>query len=269
MNSFKELLIEELNLCRTNPKSYSEKLLSFEKYFKDKVFNYPNQTPILTTEGFSALREVAVLLSKLKPLESIEKNYHLCEISNEVLKYNQTSSSNSNYDIDEIIKLYGKVVGSFSQAIDFGSSTPELVIVNLLADDGDLMRCNRVNLLSSKFKLVGIACNTHKLYKHITVISFARHFFTNTEDVSELSDDNYEDNKKINTQIEVVSSSQRERDPITYIEEYDEDDVPEGVIKIDKIEREIIEHGIKRRITKITKLMEDGSTHTEIFKSDF
>ncbi len=268
MNSFVELLLKEINYCRTNPKVYAEKLLSFEKYFKDKVFHYPNQTPILTTEGFFALKEAADLLFKLKPLSVIKENYHLSEISNDVLKYNQASSSNTNYNIDDIINSYGKVIGAFSQAIDFGSSTPELVIINLLADDGDLMRCNRENVLNNKFKIIGIANNSHKIYKNITVLSFARHFFTNTENVSELSDDNYEDNKKITSSIEVVPSTLREKDPITYIEEYDEDEVPDGVVKIERIEREILENGIKRKITKITKLMDDGSTHTEIFKSD-
>ncbi len=271
MSSFKELFINEINLCRTDPKTYSNNLLMMKKYFKGNVFSYPGHTPILTTEGFHAFEEAAETLKNTKPLCELTEISELSLISSEVLK--QQDYCGNNVNIDNIISLYGNVVGPFSEIIDYGSTFPELIVYNLLADDGDLSRSNRESLLDSKFRLIGISTNKHRLYTTITTISLARHFFVKDQkdiDYDYLSEDNYE-TKELKTNKdkgkEITGRSLKPKDPIVYINDIN-DDISNDILKVDKLEKEIIEQGRKKRVTKLIKYLVDGTIQTEIFKEN-
>ena len=49
-------------------------------------------------------------------------------------------------------------------------------------------------------------------------------------------------------------------------DENDEDTLPEGVLKIERSEKIIEEKGVKKKLVKLTKYMEDGNIIKEIFK---
>lgn len=295
---FRSKLVDEINFVRISPQAYADKLMSYEKNFKDKVFRIPGQTAILTNEGFPAFKEAAKQLKTLKPLPPVTPNQHLNKIAEDSLKYAQNDSQP---DLNELIEKYGQIIGAFSQATDFGSSNPELVILNLIVDDGDSNRGNRQNILNSKFKIVGSANGNHKNYKFATVITYARHFFANGEEIGQLSDDCYETGPKksqkprisnsfqhvemittvnegknnngdyvyVEEKKEVYSASNKDKKKESkHIEPEADDDfnLPEGVIKIDRQEKVVIESGITKKIIKLTKHFEDGTIQTEIFK---
>lgn len=273
MSSFKELLLNEINLCRTNPKSYANNLLLLQKYFKGNVFSYPNHTPILTSEGFHAFEEAAETLKNLKPLSELSEIPELCLISADALK--QQDFYGSNIDIDSIILTYGNVVGPFSELIDYGSGFPELVVYNLLADDGDLSRSNREALLDSKFRLIGISTNKHRIYNTVTTISLARHFFVKDQDKEEdfayLSDENFEPEVRSNKdkRKEIKGRAVKPKDPVVFISNLNDDAIDtDNVVKIDKLEKEITEQGVRKRITKLIKHLVDGTIQTEIYKEN-
>lgn len=54
--------------------------------------------------------------------------------------------------------------------MDFGSSTPELVAINLLVRDGDLSRDNRKFLVSPDLIKIEIDSGKHDNYESITII---------------------------------------------------------------------------------------------------
>ena len=54
--------------------------------------------------------------------------------------------------------------------MDFRSSTPELVAINLLVRDGDLSRDNRKFLVSPDLIKIGIDSGKHDNYESITII---------------------------------------------------------------------------------------------------
>ncbi len=193
MNSidFNIQLIKEINFVRQNPKLYADKLLKYEKYFDAKVFRYPGHIALMTNEGFGAIKEAADLLYKISAIGPLKEHTLMNDVAYDMMKVNNSDSGNA-FDIDGIIKSHGEYIGSFAQSIDFGSLLPELVVLHLLADDGDLSRGNRENLLNPKFKLIGVSNGNHKKYNKLTVICLARHFFAKGEDHGELSDDCYE-----------------------------------------------------------------------------
>jgi hypothetical protein len=266
VDSFIGNLVDQINYVRMNPKDFANKLLSYENNFKDKVFKIQGQTAIMTNEGFPAFREAADFLLKCKTLGPVILNNHMTKIAEDALAITKDSSTEHAVDLDKLISKYGQIVGVFSEAIDFGSSTPEMVVINLIVDDGDVNRGNRNNLMNPKFKLCGIANGTHKTYKHMTVITYARHFFAKGEEIGALSDDNYEDNQQQETKgkprVSIKKEYHHEEDKIAY----DDFDIPEGVVKIDKEEKIVEEGGKKKKIIKITKHMEDGSIQTEVSK---
>jgi len=188
INSF----ITEINKVRTNPKEYAKILLSYEKYFNNKIFHPPElNIAIETNEGFSAFKEAANDLLNTHPLEPLANKQLLNDIAYDILKEN-TDKVNEDLDINKIISHHGEYFGPFAHAIDFGSSTIQLTICSLLADESDKNRPNRKNLLNSKFKLIGVSHGKQKEYGFISVFCFSRHFFAKGEDHGELSDDCYE-----------------------------------------------------------------------------
>ena len=80
---------------------------------------------------------------------------------------------------------------------------------------------------------------------------------------------NYNNNKKY--QDNTMSSSNKlksGRGNINYNSGFNEDDeLPEGVLKIEKNEKFTVEKGAKIKITKIVRYMENGEINTELFKT--
>ena len=48
----------------------------------------------------------------------------------------------------------------------------------------------------------------------------------------------------------------------------EDDDLPEGVMRIERNEKYVVEKGVKKKITKIVRYMENGEINTELFKTN-
>lgn len=291
-------ILKELNYARENPKEYADKLLSYKQYFKGDIMRIPGQTAIKTNEGFAAFEEAAKILQNSSPLCALSFNVHLNEIANEALssivKSNDADAAN-NINIDELIGKRGQIAGQFSQAVDFGSATPDLVVVNLIVDDGDLNRGNRGNILNPKFTITGIAHSTHKTFHHCTVITYARHFIPTGEDPGNLSDDCYErvekktedvvnkqefiakevppkkEEYKTRTEPKLDTQQELQIPKFVYVktEKGEDFNLPNGVEKIERQEKIIVEDGKKRKCVKEKRFFKDGTVETDIYKLDF
>ena len=256
-SDFTSLLIKEINSIRSNPIDYAKKLLTYEKYFRGNVLYLPNQTPILTSEGFSAYRETSNFLMRTIPSGPLIINSYLTRIAEDIL-------NSKNENSDEIISKYGKVVGTYSEIIEEGSETVEILILNLLVDDGDSNRNNRNNLLNKSHRIMGISTkNEDKIKK--SCLTFARRFFIKNEEIGDLSDENYDytvkDNEEENKQIKEIPIRNDK-----FAVDDDNFELDKGVIKEERKEKEIEEGGIRKKIIKITRTYEDGTTQTELNK---
>lgn len=285
-------VVDEINKLRHNPQSYAEKVRKYATYFKGKILKIPELIPIMTSEGAEAFEEAAHYLDSLNALPALKFSSGLTHVANEALsdiqKLEDVDKLND-LSVDEYIDKHGEVVGHFAQAVDFGSSLPELVVINLLVDDGDSSRGNRANLVDTKYKLVGVSTGNHAVYHNCTVLMYARHFFGKNEKYEELSDDNYEDEdkkkkneiKEIQQKLNVVRRTSVNKDPnvsdvqkslakanigSSQQKQDDDFDLPEGVVKIEKKSKVIVESGVKKVVTTITTHKEDGSTDVEVTK---
>ena len=277
MQGFEQQVANELNILRTIPQKYSNSIREYKKYFKGTELILPGTNiAIQTQEGANAYEEAGQYLENANGIHPLKLNESLCRIAKEYLAEVQKTDINevSNIDLESIIANYGQFKGSFSRIIDFGGTTPALVIANLLVGDGDEKRSQRQSLLNDKFFLMGVASGKHSQFGQCTVILLCTEFNSNNpENVYR------EDEKKVN--LIGQPTKLRSKPPTQYTQQYNnppqgnvvpqqnyggDPDCPEGVKKVIKTENIIVEGGKKKKIIKTVKYMEDGSMQTEIEK---
>ena len=178
---FSQKVVEEVNKIRLNPKTYSNKIRGYLSCFQGNVLRIPKQPGLMTQEGPTAYREAADFLLSLPKLQPLSIDNGLTsiaqEMATELSHYEEFEQMNA-IDRDSIIEKYGHYEGQFGESTDFGSMTPEMVVINLLVDDGDKKRSNRKMLFKETYRKIGCGCAPHSTYKSVTVIMFATNFIT-------------------------------------------------------------------------------------------
>ena len=133
----------------------------------------------MTQEGPSAYREAADFLLSLPKLQPLTLDNALTsaaqEMANELSHYDEFEQMN-NINRESILEKYGHYEGQFGESTDFGSMTPEMVVVNLLVDDDNKSRSNRKMLFKETYRKIGCGSAPHNTYKSVTVIMFATNF---------------------------------------------------------------------------------------------
>ena len=296
MNStlpFPSQIIDEINRFRLNPKNYARKLLNYTQYIQDNILRLPQyKNGIVTNEGAVAFQEAATYLNTVPKLTSLIFDDTLsaaAETLADEITYHKDLVSIDKINRKQIIAEYGKFEGDYGQSIDFGSQTPELVVMNLIVDDGDPQRRNRLMLFNDKFTKIGCASCRHPSFRTCTVLLFATKFIRSItapkgkknivqlkhkqKEDEEEDDNDYQQNyyypehqmqMKIN---EGKFNTNNNNELRNYDEHIDEMYLPKGVSKIDKKERIIIEDGKRLKIIKIVTYMDNGEINTQLFKT--
>ena len=287
MSDFNEDLIMEINLLRTNPKKYAKTISKYMNYFKGNLLCLPDTNAgIQTEEGVEAFKEAVDLLNKQENLEPLKPSKGLCRIAEEFIAIYQKPDSGelANKDMEDIINKYGSFSGSFSRAMDFGGETAEMAIINLVVSDGDPSRGQRESLLSNEIKKVGVANGEHEVYRHCSAIITSTEF-DNTFD----KDDNGLLTQSKPKNIKSIEKNKNDEEKLIHLNEKKDEnkenekinervktdkkkntngkeDLPLGVASINKTEKIVVENGDKKKVTKIIKVMEDGSQRIETIK---
>jgi len=287
MSDFNEDLIMEINLLRTNPKKYAKTISKYMNYFKGNLLCLPDTNAgIQTEEGVEAFKEAVDFLNKQENLEPLKPSKGLCRIAEEFIAIYQKPDSGelANKDMEDIINKYGSFSGSFSRAMDFGGETAEMAIINLVVSDGDPSRGQRESLLSNEIKKVGVANGEHEVYRHCSAIITSTEF-DNTFDKDDNGlltqskpkniksiEKNKNDEEKLNN-LNEKKDENKENEKINELVKTDKkkntngkEDLPLGVASINKTEKIVVENGDKKKVTKIIKVMEDGSQRIETIK---
>ena len=292
MSEFNEELLAEINSLRTNPRKYARTISKYINYFKDKLLCLPGSNAgIQTEEGPEAYQEAVDFLSKQSRIEALKPSKGLCRIAQDFISAVQKPDSNDleNIDMEEIINKYGSFSGSFSRAMDFGGETPEQAVINLIVSDGDKSRGQRESLLSTEIKKIGVANGEHDTYRHCTAIVTCTEFENTIDDddnglleeefgaknVDNNNEEEVEENKgkTLKPRKVILKTENAEKNYRKPYKNYadkgrneGEGQLPHGVASIDKTEKIISENGCKKKITKIVKVMEDGSKQIETTK---
>ena len=264
---FSKEVIEYFNMVRSNPKKFASIIREYKQYFKGKVLRVPNsKVGIMTKEGADAFEEAAKYLDSVKAINTVKYNVGLTHVAKEVVDAAaKTDDINSldELDMDAIFEKYGKFVGAFSRAMDFGSKDSKMVIINLIVCDGDSSRGQREGIFNSELKEIGVWTGKEKTYGQCTSIATATKFTTNSnvDDIYAGESEEAPQKKQLQTLDQKLKSGKNPQQ----VEEGD-DELPPGVKSIDRTEKIVVENGKKKKITKIVRHMEDGSTETETEK---
>ena len=179
-----KLLLEEINLARTKPAEYAEKILKYKKLFEGKKLKRPDGKKIDTLEGPAAYEEAAKFLKSVKPCSPFIASKGLtkiCEDLHNVAQHCDPGSIDAKIDIQKLIQRYGGFEGSFGRLMEFGGETPEHVVINLIVSDGDRSRSQRDQLFDNNFKVLGLVAGDHPDFRKCTIITLAGKFNYNAD----------------------------------------------------------------------------------------
>ena len=180
---FAQKVVEEVNKIRLNPKTYSNKIRGYLSCFQGNVLRIPKQPGLMTNEGPAAYQEAAdflLSLPKLQPLTLDNSLNSAAQDMAEELSHYDNFEQMDAINRDSILEKYGHYEGQFGESTDFGSMSPEMVVVNLLVDDGNKSRGNRKMLFKETYKKIGCGSSPHNTFKSVTVIMFATNFIPGT-----------------------------------------------------------------------------------------
>ena len=265
-SNFNADLVKEVNELRTNPKKYAEKVQTYTKYFKGKVLRIPGtNTGIKTEEGVNAYNDAVEFLTKQPNIEPLDPSKGMCKIAEDLLYevQNRDPSELNDIDMEAIIAKYGNFYGNFARAVDFGGANPEHVIVNLIVSDGDPSRSQRESLLSKDLRRVGVANGKHAYYRHCSIIVCCTKF-ENTIDSDDVVDfkttnnENGNNSKKKVTKNAEVKNEDKNKNVV--------EELPEGCISVNRTEKFVEEGGVKKKVIRIVRMMDDGTKEVETIK---
>ena len=259
-----EEIFRAQNEVRKNPKSYIPKLQNSLKYYKDNILYRENEIPIQTSEGASAVQEAINFLENQNPVQELIYSKDIGLSCKDIIddigpKGLVTHEGTEIKNIYNRLEQYCDWDGAIAENIDFGFKIPENIVMNMIIDDGDENRYQRMNLFYPHFKYVGISIGPHKELGFCTVIEYAYNIreigtnYINVDDYISKYRNLYDKSRKNKYEV---------RNPF---QEGDED-APDNTVslRVEKEEKEIDGKNVK--ITKKIFTLDDESEHMVEFR---
>jgi hypothetical protein len=215
-------IIEEVNILRSDPKKYSDKLERYKTYFTGDIIQIPEiEVQVSTQEGVVPYTETIEYLKEQEPVEQLIASRALCEIAQEILDKVVDSETGEIEEAiaEKIIDNHGNFSGKFTRAMDFGGFTSEQIVINFIVCDGDPERTQRDPLLGKGLTKVGVAFGKHNIYSTVCVLVSCTEFESNNsddtpifKDVKFYIDDESEEEKKRKEKEEKEREKEKERE---------------------------------------------------------
>jgi len=171
-------VLAELNHVREAPRSYAAALGELRKHYRGRLLELPGQVPLMTVEGAAALDEAVRALRAspalprflCSPGMSRAARGHAEDIGPRGLTSHVGSRGTDPF---RRLQCCGTWEGAAGENIQYGGRDAREVVVQLLIDDGVPGRGHRKNVLSSRFRVVGVGCGRHARFRTVCVIDFA------------------------------------------------------------------------------------------------
>ncbi len=179
-NSDKEILLA-INSLRTSPNGYAESLLNLKTSMEGKIVVLPDGSRWSMKEGATAIDEAIDALKRTSKLNTLDYSVGLSKAARLQLENLQKDITLGHLgadgsDVDGRIYRFGSPGKHTAENISLYAKSGEAAIRQMVIDDGLKSRIHRVNLLSNKAGLVGIASGVGKNGIAICVLVFADKF---------------------------------------------------------------------------------------------
>ncbi len=184
-SSEKEVILE-INRLRSDPRRYANEVISpLLRFYRNNLFSYPGDKPLMTKEGVSALKECCMALVRQKPLPLLNPSSGLTRAATDHVKDQSKSgkTGHTGYDNSTMrnrIERYGTWKYRIAENIGYGAINARQLVVFLLIDDGIASRGHRKNFLNPEFTMIGVAEGNHPDYESMYVMDFAAVFQDNS-----------------------------------------------------------------------------------------
>jgi uncharacterized protein YkwD len=178
--SVEQSLLNEINLVRAHPAEYAAYLEQMRKYFVGNELRRPGKPALVTAEGAAALDDAIKFLRAVRPAPPLNASTGMCLGARELVKDQATSGATGHRGADgsfceQRTQRFGNWTGDIGEDLDYSDDTARERVLMLLIDDGVANRGHRLRLLNPDYKVVGVACGSHKL-GGMCVITFAGGF---------------------------------------------------------------------------------------------
>jgi uncharacterized protein YkwD len=171
-------VLAELNLARTAPQVYAERLRTYRGWFSGRIVHVPGiEDGIMTGEGVAAVDEAISFLDAQKPLAPLKPDSILA-----LAAYDWAAAQgpagrmghvgpNGRGPGDRVTARGGdKYVG---ENISYGFDEADLVVLQLIVDDNVPARGHRKTIYNGTYAYAGVACGTHAIYRYMCVIDYS------------------------------------------------------------------------------------------------
>jgi hypothetical protein len=182
LSSLEKAIILETNKLRSNPAKYAEEYIEpLAQNYKNNLLYYPDDKPLMTREGVSALHECVRDLKKQVALPILHPSKGLSMAARDHVKDQSRTGKTGHTGSDrstsrQRIERYVNWDVRIAENIAYGGITARQIVIYLLIDDGVKSRGHRKNFLHPDFRYVGVSNGAHPSYGNMTVMDFAGGF---------------------------------------------------------------------------------------------
>ena len=174
-------LLTEINQARANPGTYATYLEKLKPLFKGNEYRATGRPALMTQEGWSAVEDAIKFLRATKPLGPLAASTGLNLAAQSHLKDQSgsgfTGHTGSNRSlIEQRVKPFGTWQGAIGENLAYGNESARERVLTWLIDDGFASRGHRKRLLSSDYRVAGLACGAHPQYVAMCCLTLAGAF---------------------------------------------------------------------------------------------
>lgn len=175
------IILQELNVARTQPDAYVHYLQHYRSLFKGKTYIQPGTNLFIRTEeGTSAVDEAISFLRRRSPLPPLRWANGLARSGAELVrvqsKNNETGHGSGRMAMAQRIQRHGRWTIAIGEAITYGPYVADRgrdVVAQLIVDDGVPGRGHRSTIYDKDYHLAGVSCGPHPTFETACVIDFA------------------------------------------------------------------------------------------------
>ncbi len=179
LSSLEQEILMEVNLARTDPQKYKSYLREFRNRYRGFNLYIKKRTVIKTREGVSAVDEALKFMDLQHPLGALKFSGGMTLGARDHVREQGATGGTGHISANgtspgDRVDRHGKWQETVGENIYYGSGMgARQMVMGFIIDDGVPDRGHRETIFNPKFRVAGVACGPHKVYRTMCVVTFA------------------------------------------------------------------------------------------------